>query len=411
MFKSSLRFKILISLIIFVLIFLGIAIFVSQKIFLTSFSELENREAIKSIERSKVVFDRQIFNLDSRLTDWAVWDDTYYFIQDKNQQYIDSNLTDESLHNLGINSMVFIASTGAIIYEKQINIKTKENINVSKDLESTLFKSKNIISFDSIKDKNSGVIHSPSGLIFFAARPVLKSDATGPIAGTLIFIRYYDKELKDYFEQLNNNNEVEILDYESTVLSKYKQAKEQLSLGKKYYAFPLSSDKIGGFTLIYDYNNKPAYILESELPRVIHILGASSILNFLYFIVILSISGVAFVLVLINKFVVSKIVNLNKDVNKVRDPNSSLNRLEVRGNDEFANLATNINTMLSELENLRLKDEEAAKNYKKLLEQSQKKAADFERMNKLMVGRELKMIELKKEIEDLKAQLLGKVKD
>nr|MBI5455544.1 hypothetical protein [Candidatus Levybacteria bacterium] len=298
MIGLNLRLKVLIALIIFVVMFLGAAIFISQKIFLTSFSELENREAVKSIERSKVVFDRQIFNIDSRLTDWSVWDDTYNFVKNKNQDYIDSNLTDESLRNLGINAMFFIASSGAVVYEKQINIQTKENTSNLKDLENILLKSKNIISFASLKDKHSGVIKDPSGPVLFASRPILKSDATGPIAGTLIFIRYYDKELKDYFEKINNNNEIDILNYDSPP-KEYVQAKAQLDSGKKYYAFPLSSDKIGGFTFIYDYNDKPSYILENELPRVIFNLGQASVVKFLYFIVILSVSGIALVLLLI----------------------------------------------------------------------------------------------------------------
>lgn len=406
--KLSLRTKVLISLIIFVFIFLGFTGFVSQKIFLTSFSELENREAIKSIERSKVVFDRQIFNLDSRLTDWAVWDDTYYFVKNKNQDYIDSNLTDESLRNLGINAMFFIASSGAIVYEKQINVQTKEDVSALKDLENILLKSKNISSFESLKDKHSGVIQGLSGPVLFAARPILTSEATGPIAGTLIFIRYYDKELKDYFEKLNNNNEIDILDYESTTLGKYAKAKEQLDLGKKYYAFPLSSDKIGGFTLIYDYNNKPVYILENELPSVISNLGRESVVKFLYFIVFLSISGIIFILLLLNKFVISKITNLNKDINNLENTTTTTtySKLSGTGNDEFANIASNINNLIDKIqksqEDLKKGDEEL-KAEKANLDQ---KVLELEKFNKLTIGRELKMIELKNQLEEIRKDKL-----
>lgn len=396
MIKITLKLKVLISLILFIFVFLGIIIFVSQKIILVSFLELENKEALKSIERTKTVFDKQVFNLDSRLTDWAVWDDTYYFIQDKNQEYIDSNLTDESLHNLGVNAMFFVSSAGAILYEKQINIDTKQKTFVSKDLKNTVLKSKKIISFTDIKDKHSGVIRDSSGLVLFASRPILRSNGEGPIAGTLVFIRYYDKQIKEYLENVNNNNEVDILRHDLDLPKRYVQANTNLDTGNKYYAYPLSTDTVAGFTSLYDFNNKPAYILENELPRSIYKQGIATVANFLYFIVLLCVSGVGFVLILINKFVISKITKLNKDVSLVKDPNNPKNKLDVKGNDEFANLAISINQMLDGItkseEDLKKTDEEL-KLEKASLDQ---KVEELEKFQKLTIGRELKMIEMKK---------------
>lgn len=404
MIKLTLRIKVLILLIIFALVFLGIIIFISQKMILVSFAELENKEAIKSIQRTKTVFDRQILNTDVKLADWAIWDDSYYFAQDKNQKYIDSNLTDQSLYNLQINAMFFIATSGALIYEKQIDTQTIESIPVSNELRNLLLKSRNIISFKDINDKHSGILRSTTGPVFFASRPILKSDGSGPIAGTLIFIRNYDAQLKDYFEKINNNNKVDILDYESTNLGEEAEAKEQLSADNKYYAYSHSPDTIDGFTLIYDYNNKPVYILENELPRLIYKQGIATVSKYLYFIVVLSVAGVIFVHFLINKFVLSKIIRLNENVDRLKDRNTSVNKLDVKGNDEFANLTANINQLLDYInrsqEDLKKVDEELRTEKENIVQ----KAEELEKMNKLMIGRELKMVELKKEIERLKSE-------
>nr|MBI5455500.1 hypothetical protein [Candidatus Levybacteria bacterium] len=154
------------------------------------------------------------------------------------------------------------------------------------------------------------------------------------------------------------------------------------------------------------YNDKPSYILENELPRVIFNLGQASVVKFLYFIVILSVSGIALVLLLINKFVLSKISKLNKDVNLVKDPNNSKNKLDVKGNDEFATLATNINKMLDDVdksqESLKKTDEEL-RAQKANLDQ---KVEELEKFQKLTVGRELKMIELKKQLEEIRKDKL-----
>jgi sensor domain CHASE-containing protein len=406
--KLTLRIKVLISLVLFIIVFLGVLIVVSQKMILVSFLELENKEAVKSIERTKIVFDKQIENMDTKLSDWAIWDDSYAFIQDKNQDYIDSNLTNESLHNLGINAMFFVSSNGAMLYEKQINIETRQNTPISKDLRITLLNSKNIVSFTSIKDKNSGVIRDSKGLVLFAARPILKSNATGPIMGALIFIRYYDEEIKEYLEQVNNNNEVDILNHDPDLPERYTKAHKELDSGKKYYAYPLSSDVVAGFTSISDFNNETVYILENELPRSIYKQGIATVEKFLFMIIILCLSGVVLVLVLLDKFVVSKIVKLNNDLGSVNNPDNSKNKLEVRGNDEFANVASNVNKMLDDIakseESLKKSDDELREGKVSLDE----KVAELERMNKLMIGRELKMIELKKETEKLKSEQIPK---
>jgi len=81
-------------------------------------------------------------------------------------------------------------------------------------------------------------------------------------------------------------------------------------------------------------------------------------------------------------------------------------KIDIRAKDEFGDIAEIFNTMTEDLEKSRKTLEE----YSKTLEQKvgertaqlNSKLNELERMNKLMVDRELKMVELKKEIEELR---------
>ena len=102
------------------------------------------------------------------------------------------------------------------------------------------------------------------------------------------------------------------------------------------------------------------------------------------------------------KFVISKIIKLNKDVNLVKDPNNPKNKLDVMGNDEFATVAININKMLDDIaksgEDLKKTDEKLSQEKTNL----DQKVSELEKFQKLTIGRELKMIELKKQLEEIR---------
>jgi len=84
-------------------------------------------------------------------------------------------------------------------------------------------------------------------------------------------------------------------------------------------------------------------------------------------------------------------------------------KIDIKTNDEIGEIAHVFNNMTEDLEKSRKTLEE----YSKTLEQKvqertgelNSKVEELQRMNTIMVGRELKMIELKKEIEELKSKI------
>jgi len=76
--------------------------------------------------------------------------------------------------------------------------------------------------------------------------------------------------------------------------------------------------------------------------------------------------------------------------------------LEFNGRDEFSEVADNINKMLVGISKSQESLRESDNALQKEKEALNKKVLELERFNQLTIGRELKMIELKKEIEQLK---------
>ena len=95
--------------------FLLIVIAVVYRIIAVQFQQLENQRTERNIRRISAVLDDRFAQLASKLTDWTNWDDTYYFLQDTNKQYIESNLIPESFHNIGVDEALFINKEGDLV--------------------------------------------------------------------------------------------------------------------------------------------------------------------------------------------------------------------------------------------------------------------------------------------------------
>ena len=99
----SIRKKILLIIAAAVFGLILVLFLTSESLLLSSYNDLEERNAVQNIERIKLALSSDIDELRSTNTDWAHWNDTYNFIKDGNKDYIDANLNSDSFNYLKIN--------------------------------------------------------------------------------------------------------------------------------------------------------------------------------------------------------------------------------------------------------------------------------------------------------------------
>ena len=119
-------------------------------------------------------------------------------------------------------------------------------------------------------------------------------------------------------------------------------------------------------------------------------------------------------IIIIFNFINRSVAKLIQGANQIGKGDLSY-RIELETNDELGQLAHSLNDMSRNLQNITTSRDELKKEIserKKTEELLIKKTTEFERMNKLMIGRELKMAALKKEMNELRAKFNeGKDKD
>ena len=114
----NLRRKTFLTLAVVIIIMTLIVSIGAQFILLDNYEALEKQRAEVNVKRCLNALSNEVAELDSTASDWAAWDDTYAFIQDANDNYLKSNLVDDTFVNLKLNIMLFVNSTGNVVYPK-----------------------------------------------------------------------------------------------------------------------------------------------------------------------------------------------------------------------------------------------------------------------------------------------------
>lgn len=114
--------------------------------------------------------------------DWSIWDDSYAFMQNRSESYIESNLIQETFENSAINLMVFTNTKNEVIYADGYNLADGSQLNLDSSLKHTpkiVEKARNEDGLAIIEDGNFGPV-------LIAVDEILQSDGQGPPAGHLI---------------------------------------------------------------------------------------------------------------------------------------------------------------------------------------------------------------------------------
>jgi sensor domain CHASE-containing protein len=91
-------------------------------------NELEERDIRRSSELALNTLTDELTYLGAISSDWAAWDDTYAFIVDRNDAYIQSNVVDVAFTGLDINLMVFLDISGHIVYARAFDLENQREV-------------------------------------------------------------------------------------------------------------------------------------------------------------------------------------------------------------------------------------------------------------------------------------------
>jgi len=352
---------------VFLTTFIALLI-ISRSILLKGFVNLEEKDVKNQIDRVISTAGMDLSNFSGSNKDYSSWDETYEYVQDKNDKYTRVALTNDSFRSLKMNMFIMIDSNGMVVYEKAFDYRKDKEIPVPKDIIQHI--GKNSPLFEQVRENKSveGFVTLKEGIMIVVSRAILRSNGEGPFRGVLITGRYLDEEQQEQFRRVTNIS-FGLKNINEKDMPSYKEM--EYAVGGSVVK-PASSERVTGQTILKDIYDKPAVLLTVNLPRDIYKQGMMSIKYITIFILIIGIVFIIVVLNILDKLIIRRILKLNYTVNKITEEKDTKLRVDVNGDDEIGNLSEGVNSMLNVIEvyidKLRASEEKYKRSNEKLKE-------------------------------------------
>lgn len=279
------------------------------------------------------IISNEELNVNSILIDWAQWDDTFKFVQDSNEEYISSNLQDNTLVTLNLKMMLFLNEKGNIVYKKEYGLEK----DISKNLENKLILPKN--------DNKKGFLIANNRVFYAMKAPITKSNKDRESKGSLIFVREIDEKLLKY---INNVAKVSIefkdsKELKDTYYNSFKSLDNEIKIQK-------NKDNFESYKFIND-----TYSNDSIMLYMVSRYEDHENINHYYKLFILAFiltNLVVFFIdyLIIDKQILRRLFNLTSFMEFVAITKDTRLKLEMGGKDEIYNLAQSTNRMLLALD-------------------------------------------------------------
>ncbi|MDK2979731.1 MAG: hypothetical protein PWQ55_78 [Chloroflexota bacterium] len=335
----------IISATMLIVVIFGILV---HTVFLDSYRELELRETRTEINNVLAALNGDIENLSMMVSDWAIWDDTYYFVQDKNQHYIDANLVNSTFDGLGINVLLLLDTNGNMVYQKAYDLESHNVIPIPEELKLYLDGHPNLLHLDGDQPVN-GYISIDGKPTMLSISPILTSNGYGPSRGTMVFGKFIQGNLLERITRATNGD-LSILPYSPDVIPAGSQFEALDGNANQYFYYQAAStEEMNVYAILRDFSGESAFILALDKDRAIYQQGLAGMVNQFLAIILTSLTAGGMILAILDRSFLSRLGSLIQTVGTFRSkPQENLSTV-LPGNDELSILSREIDQTLHHL--------------------------------------------------------------
>jgi len=347
----SIRNKSLLIVVVTLVFVIGVLYLTSYIVLTRSYQTIENELVIGSMRRVIRTFDSHSKSLLNTASDWAYWDETYQFVQDKNSTYIDDNLSFSSIAALDLSIIAFYDSADTLVFYRATDLENGVFIDWANPPDQWLHIHHDLTHCTNDLNQYSGIIQTEIGPLMVATSPILTNESTGPCMGTLLIGRLLDR---GFMTEISDQTDasVSIIPYADVSPDPHITESEYQQLISGEITHHVHDQKtVEAYRSLPDPSGDPIYLLRAEIPRYITIQGRNTLRYFLWVLIALGVLVTLSEYLLINHFFLARFTSLNRDLQNIIHLRNPKNRLpEDKNEDEISALVNGINSTLDTLE-------------------------------------------------------------
>lgn len=334
------------------------------------FSHIELNKVRDQVFHARNEFNNTFTTLEGMAGQWASLDDTYRFIKDNNQDYVDKNLVDSTFINMRLNFMLFFDNQAQLVHSRFFELQSRPcRVDKKAVLGAVRKQSKpSLLSHPHERSRISGTLLVGSVPYLITSHPIVQSNFKGPIRGTLILGRVLDTNESKRISVVTQTDTTFHCLNSTTLKFPVNKICNALGTSGSVYVAPVTANLVAGYNLIPGLNGKTALILEVTHDREFFQYGLTTWRQNAYLMVLFGMCFIILLILVLDRAILNRLRDLASKVNEVAGSAHSIQRLDVRTSDEVGQLASCINTMLDSLQRYHALQMESEKQYRAIVE-------------------------------------------
>lgn len=317
-----------------------------------AFANLELANAEKNIVRAERAIQNDLQNLAAIVGDWAPWDDAHAYARGDNPGFPKSNLNVTTMANLDIDLLLVYDERGEVLWRHLIFDEATGDHEALEILNRDNPKSASLIHHSRLESHVEGLAQTGLGPMLLSSRPIITSEKTGPIAGTMIMGRFFDEATR---EALSERTEV-ALDWhllEGPLVIDASLKENIVAAGGGALTYAVTDEDIQAFALLLDLFAEPMMILQANTPRQITALGTRTVNGALLFLLGAGVVVAVVTWCLLRRMIVLPLERLANHISGIRESGDLSLRLNEKRSDEIGALAKEFDKMTLEVHEAR----------------------------------------------------------
>ncbi len=313
------------------------------------FGRLEREFSVRSADSVRTAVSEDLRRMGVLASDYYCWNQMYDFFAKPDDSFPDENLTAASLRSLGMDVMVGLNEEGEVVLSRAVTeqgaLTTVPDsvVKLLRQLEADHSQGEDFpehLSYESL----------PEGVLIFAARSVLRNDRSGPSRGVGLMGRWLTRGILEGYEKaggvtilmnaqasgtgpsMDGNQPVHLRDPSADA------GKVSFGDGKSRVTLTFS-----------DHYGAPQFQLILTRDMLVSRLGAEATGIILLTVIFLALVSCIIAIYLLNRIVLRRVAQMAENVRGIASKANFQKRLNVDSQDEIGGLASDINTLLTQL--------------------------------------------------------------